>query len=83
LQGPDRIGLQHIDRTGLEHAPEAEGLVPVLTGRDFNLWRGAIPQQAQPFQIVARDRLLEPDNRLVFEIGGKGSALWTCLELAI
>ena len=57
------VGLQHVDRAGLEHAPEVRQVVAVLAGRDLHAGGRAVAQKPQPVEVVGRHRLLEPASR--------------------
>ena len=57
-----RISLQHVHGAGLDHAAKIERLVAVLARRDLQTGGRAVAQQAQAIEVVARNRLLEPDD---------------------
>src|SRR5215472_18907415 len=56
------IGLQHVDRIGLEEAARVVTYINVFPGGDLHLVRRALAHQPQAWQIVRGDRLLEPAN---------------------
>ena len=57
------VGLQHVDRPGLEHPAEVAQVVAVLAGRDLHPGRRASRTSAQALEVVGGDRLLEPASR--------------------
>ncbi len=59
-RAPGDVGLEHVDRTGLEHAPEVERVVAVLARGDLHAGGGPIAHQPQALEIVGGHRLLEP-----------------------
>ena len=54
------VGLQHVDRAGLEQAPGVVEGVDVFAGGDVHGGRRAVAHSAQTGQIVGGHRLLEP-----------------------
>src|SRR5205814_8771946 len=64
-----RVGLEDIDRAGLEHAAEVPDVESVFAGGDVHSrWR-AIAQQPESVQIVRGNRLLEPAHTVLTKYG--------------
>src|SRR5436305_4516929 len=64
---PRRIDLQHINSAGFQHAAEVETFITIFARGDIYRRRSTIAQQSKSFQIVARNRLLEPADPQVSE----------------
>ena len=74
-QAAGGVCLEHVHRAGLQHAPEVSAVVSVFAGGDPHPVRRAIAQQSQPFQIIRRNRLLEPGGAEIGELGGESQRL--------
>ncbi len=56
------VGLEDVHGVRFEHPAEVAGVVAVLSRGDLHAGGRAVAQEAQAFQIVGGDRLLEPGN---------------------
>src|SRR5947208_14638231 len=57
-----RICLQDVDRTRVEHAAEVNTVVSVFARSDVHSRRSTLANEVQSFEILRRNRLLEPDD---------------------
>ena len=62
------IGLKNIHCTGVKHVPEVPGVVPVFPSCNVHSGRSFISDQPKSFEIVGRDRLLEPLDAVILRI---------------
>ena len=69
------IGLQHVDRTGLEHPAKIGGRVAILPGSDRHAGGRPVTHQPKPLEIVGGHRLLEPAHVMTGEALGQGQRL--------
>src|SRR3954462_3750588 len=73
---PCRIRLKNVNRAGFEHGSEVRRIETVLAGSNIHACRRSIPNQTQTWQIVGRDRLLEPAHIVIGKSLGKFQSLF-------
>lgn len=70
-----RIGLQHVNRPGAQHAVEIGRVVAELARRHLDRGRNARPHRRQPREVVAGYRFLEPAYSVLDAAFGEGERL--------
>ena len=54
------VGLENVDRSGLEHPLEVDRVIAVFAGGDLHPGGRAVAQEPQAFEVVGGHGLLEP-----------------------